>query len=583
MNYWLGIDVGTSFITVAICREEAGGHTPPEVVPLGSHSAALRSVVYLGHDGQVLVGDAAERRAATEPDRVVRELKRYLGDEVPMLIGGVPHSAPALTTSVVSWIVDRVGQQEGGPARSVTLTHPASWTASKIQAMADALSAVPLPEVTFCAEPHAVAATYSMREWIDIGSTIAVYDLGGGTFDVAVLRKASDNTFSTLGIPEGIGRLGGTDFDDAVFGHVLAAVPALSELEPEAAGEGRLQRSFALCRRECIEAKEALSVDTEVTIPVLLPRIQSQVHLTRAQFEDLICPQVAETVEALRRTLRSADVAPEDLDAVLLVGGSSRMPLVAQRLSAELGRPVAVDPHPQAAIALGAAVSGPPPGSVCPIETGIATTSMDLESDLAVPTTVGVTDVAGFDVPEPATTQLPPWVTATPPDVEPSEVQPRQSTSSRSMKYAAAGLLALVIAGGAVAVPLLTSHREPISEPAAVTPAPPPPVRSAPVSQPPAPPPTVPQIPVAETPVATVAAIPDPAAGGDQNPVNQAPVGAAAAAPAAPAEPVKPSRTATQHTGGNRAPSRPKPSAAPTPPPPPAHVPDWVQSARSDP
>lgn len=575
MNYWLGIDVGTTFITAAICREVAGGHTPPEVVALGSHSAELRSVVYLGHDGQVLVGDAAERRAAAEPDRVVRELKRYLGDEVPMLIGGVPHSAPGLTASVVSWIVDRVAQQEGGPARGVTLTHPAALTASKIQTMADALSAAPLPKVTFCAEPQAVAATYSMREWIEIGSTIAVYDLGGGTFDVAVLRKTGDTTFSTLGIPEGIGRLGGTDFDDAVFGHVLAAVPALSELEPEAAEEGPLQRSLALCRRECTEAKEALSVGTEVTIPVLLPRIQSQVRLTRGEFEDLICPQVAETVEALRCTLRSADVTPEDLDAVLLVGGSSRMPLVAQLLSAELGRPVAVDLDPQAAIALGAAVSGLPAGSLCPVEPAI--TSMDLKSDLAVPSTVGVTGVAGSGAPEPATTQLPPWVIATPPDVEPSDVHPRQSRSPRFMKYAAAGLLALVLAGGAVAVPLLTSHREPISEPAAAAAATPTPVRSVPVSQPPAPPPPAPQIPVPETPVATVAAIPDPATGSDQNPT---PVGAAATAPAAPA---KPSRTTTQHTGGNRAPSRPKPPAAPPSPPPPPHVPDWVQSARSDP
>jgi molecular chaperone DnaK len=585
MTYWLGIDVGTTFITVAICREDAGGHTPPEVVPLGGRSAELRSVVYLAHDGQVLVGEAAERRAAAEPDRVVRELKQYLGDEVPMLIGGVPHSAPELTALVVGWIADRVAQQEGGSARGVTLTHPASWAASRIQAMADALSALPLPKVTFCAEPQAVAAAYSMREWIDIGSTIVVYDLGGGTFDVAVLRKTGDKTFSPLGIPEGIGRLGGADFDDAVFGHVLAAVPALSELEPEAAEEGRLQRSFALCRRECTEAKEALSVGTEVTIPVLLPRIQSQVHLTRAEFEDLICPQVVETVEALRRTLRSADVAPEDLDAVLLVGGSSRMPLVAQLLSAELGRPVEVDPDPQAAIALGAAVSGLPAGSVCAVETGIATTSMQHESGLPVPTTVGVTSDAGFDVPKPATTQLPPWVSAAPPEAEAFDVEPRRSKSPRFTKYAAAGLLALVLAGGVVAVPLLTSHREPVSEPAAVTPAPPTPVRSVPVSQPPAPPPSipVPQSPVAQTPVATVAAIPDPAADNDQNPRSEAPVGAAATVPAAPAEPAKSSRTATQHTGGNRAPSRPKPPAASTPPPPPPHVPDWVKSARSDP
>jgi molecular chaperone DnaK len=579
MNYWLGIDVGTTFIAAAVCREEAGGRAQLEVVPLGGRSAALRSVVYLGSDGQVLVGEAAERRAAADPDRVVRELKRHLGDEVPLLIDGVPHSAPGLTASVISWIVGRVAQQEGGSACGVTVTHPANWNASKVQAMAEALSAAALPKVTLCTEPEAVAAAYAMREWIDIGSVLAVYDLGGGTFDVTVLRKTGDRTFSILGLPEKIGRLGGADFDDAVFGHVLAAVPALSELEPEAAEEGRLQRSFALCRRECTEAKEALSVGTEVTIPVLLPRIQSQVHLTRTEFEDLICPQVAETIEALRRTLRSAEVAPEDLDAVLLVGGSSRIPLVAQLLSAELGRPVAVDPSPQAAIALGAAVSGLPAGSGYPAETGIVTTSMEFESDLPAPTTVGVTRPAGSNASEPATTQLPPWVTATPPEVEPSDVQWDRTRSPRFTKYAAAGLLALVLAGGAVAVPLLTSHREAVSEPAAATPAPQIPVRSAPAPPSPAPQIPVPPVPVPETPVATVAAIPAPEAG----PGNEA-IGTASTAPAAPAGPpvstAKP-RTPTQHTGGSRAPSRPKPPAATAPPPPAPTVPDWVKSARS--
>ncbi|MGH3841769.1 MAG: Hsp70 family protein, partial [Pseudonocardiaceae bacterium] len=544
-----------------------------EVVPLGT-PAGLRSVVYLGPDGQVAVGDAAERRVAADPDRVVRELKRHLSDGVPILIGGVPHSAPGIAAAVFGWVVDRVAQHEGGPARGVTITHPASWNAGTIQALADALSAFPLPKVTFCTEPEAVAAAYSTREHTEVGSTIAVYDLGGGTFDAAVLREAGDRTFATLGIAEGIGRLGGAAFDDAVFGHVLAAVPAVSELEPNATGDGPLQRSLALCRRECTEAKEALSAGIEVTIPVLLPQMQSQVHLTRAEFEDLIYPQVAETVAALRHTLRSAEVTPEDLDAVLLVGGSARIPLVAQLLSAELGCPVAVDPDPQAAIALGAAGSG---AVVSVLGAGnahpaIASTSMDVGSDPPVPAPAA----AGFDVPEPVTTQLPPWVTAAPPAAEPSDVQPDRTRSPQFTKFAAAGLLALVLAGGAVAVPLLTAHRGPVSEPAAVTPAPRNPVPQAPV-------PGTSVAPVPETPVAPVAAIPDPGTGSNQNPLHEPPAGAAATTPAPPAGATVKPRTATQHSDATRGSNRPQPPAAAPPPPPPAHVPDWVQSARSDP
>jgi molecular chaperone DnaK len=151
--------------------------------------------------------------------------------------------------------------------------------------------------------------SYSIRERIGTDATIAVYDLGGSVFNAAVVRNAgaavsdvaapppvsdvaapplvSDVAApppvpSILGTPESISGLGGAEFDDAVFGHVLATVPALSEWEPGATE--RLRRGFALCRRECVEAKEALSAETEVTIPVLLPQVQSEVRLTRAEF-----------------------------------------------------------------------------------------------------------------------------------------------------------------------------------------------------------------------------------------------------------------------------------------------------------
>ena len=430
MGYWVGIDVGTTFTAAAVCREEVGRHALPEMVPLGTHSTAVSSVLYLAPDGQVVVGEAAERRAHTHPDRVVREFKRRIGDEVPMVIGGVPHSAPEIAAMVVRWVVDRVTEREGGPAAGIVITHPACWGEYKIQVLADALRASDLPEIMFRTEPEAAAASYALGERVDIGSTIAVYDLGGGTFDAAVVRKTGVTTFSVLGVPQGIEQSGGVDFDDAVFGHVVAAVPSLTEMDPE--DPATLDATAALWR-ECTAAKEALSVDTEVTIPVLAPEVRSQVRLVRAEFEDMIRVRVAETVESLRRALRSADVGSQDLDVVLLVGGSSRVPLVAQLVSAELGRPVAVDADPKASIALGAALSALP-ADAAPAADPVGNASAPL--DALVPQR--------------------PSLTAIPLDVEPAQPLWRRIRSQRVRWVAAVGLF--VLAAGAVSVLLLTSR-----------------------------------------------------------------------------------------------------------------------------
>ncbi|MGH3846875.1 MAG: Hsp70 family protein, partial [Pseudonocardiaceae bacterium] len=473
MSYWLGIDVGTTFTAAAICREEAGRHPVPEVVPLGSHSAAaVSSVVYLAPDGQVVVGEAAERRAATDADRVVREFKRRIGDEVPMVIGEVSHSAPEIAALVVRWVVDQVAEREGTAAAGITITHPASWGVYRTRLMADALHAAGLPEITFCTEPEAAAASYSIQERIATGSTIAVYDLGGGTFDAAVVRKTGTSTFAVLGVPQGIERLGGVDFDEAVFDHVVSQVAAVDELDPEAPAT---LAAITQLRRECTAAKEALSADTEVTISVLLPEVQSQVRLVRAEFEDLIRPQIMETVEVLHRALSSAGVSPEDLDAVLLVGGSSRVPLVAQLVSAQLGRPVAVDADPNVAIALGAALSGLPADLPHPADSDI--TDADVSPDL--PAVVAIA-AAGSGGPELAHSEAPSRPSRAPiPRDDPADVGGLPG-SRRLKQFAAGGLLIVTVAGAAV---LLASRNSPVAPaagtPAAVTPASPAPAPNA--------------------------------------------------------------------------------------------------------
>ncbi len=356
-GYLLGIDVGTTRTAAATCRIGAWP-SECEIVNLGDRSSAVPSVLFVGDDGGVLVGEAAERRATSEPDHVVREFKRRIGDPTPVLVSGRPWAPEDLAARLVQWVVERVTQREGGPATHLAVTHPASWGAHKKDLLGAALHRHGLP-VAFLAEPQAAALHYAAAERVEPGSTIAVYDFGGGTFDAAVVHKDAQG-FSLLGRPEGVERLGGIDLDELVFEHVVEGLPeafdGLDENDPA------VLSAVAAVRRECTEAKEALSADTEVSIPVLTPVGQGSVRLHRSEFEAMIHPHVEETVSALHRAIASAGVGADQLTAVLLVGGSSRIPLVAQMVSEQLGRPVAVDADPKNAIAKGAALSLTPAG-----------------------------------------------------------------------------------------------------------------------------------------------------------------------------------------------------------------------------
>ncbi|MET0191020.1 MAG: Hsp70 family protein, partial [Pseudonocardia sediminis] len=364
MGYLLGIDVGTTRTAAAISRSEAPG--TPEMITLGDHSVDVPSVVFLAGDGSVLFGEAAERRAVGEPDRVAREFKRRLGDPTPVSLGGQPFTPQDLSALLVRHVVELVTRREGALPDRIAITHPASWGAHKKELLGSALASAGLT-VTFLAEPQAAALCYAGAERVEPGSTIAVYDLGGGTFDAAVVRKDAGagvgGGFTLLGRPEGIEFLGGVDFDQVVFDHVRAAAPeafaGLDESDPQT------WAAVARLRRDCCEAKEALSADTEVAVPMWLGGAGTSVRLHRGEFEELIRPALEETVAALRRAVASAGLEPAGLTSVLLVGGSSRIPLVAQLVSEQLGRPVSVDADPKNAIAKGAALAlaGPEAGA----------------------------------------------------------------------------------------------------------------------------------------------------------------------------------------------------------------------------
>ncbi|PVZ07667.1 Hsp70 family protein [Actinomycetospora cinnamomea] len=353
MGYGLGVDLGTTFTAAAV---EHDGHV--EMAPLGDRAAAVPSVVLVREDGTTLTGDAADRRSATDPDRVAREVKRRLGDPTPLVLGGSPYSPADLMARQLADVVRLVAERQGGRPDRVTLTHPANWGPYKRELFGQIPRLAGLDHVRMITEPEAAAAHYASGERLEEGALVAVYDLGGGTFDATVLRTVRGG-FRILGTPEGVENLGGVDFDEAVVAHVDRSLDgAVSALDP---ADPRATASMVRLRQDCVLAKETLSADTETTIPVMLPELQTEVRLTRAEFEGMVQPSITATIASLRRALDSAEVTPDQLDAVLLVGGSSRIPMVARMVSAELGRPTAVDAHPKHAIVLGAALLSRPP------------------------------------------------------------------------------------------------------------------------------------------------------------------------------------------------------------------------------
>ncbi|MBO0872286.1 MAG: Hsp70 family protein [Pseudonocardia sp.] len=360
MGYRLGVDLGTTFVAAA---RSSGSQI--EMLTLGDRSVVMPSAVFVGEDGDTLTGEAADRRAARSPERVARQFKRRLGDPTPLRLGDASYSATDLLAVLLREVLARVKVTEGEAPDKVVLTHPANWGRYRRGIFEDVPRAAGLSDVLTLTEPEAAALHYAATRRLGDGELVAVYDLGGGTFDATVVRKVPEGV-ATLGTPEGVERLGGIDFDQAVFDFVNhAADGALDELDM---GDPKTAIALARLRQDCVLAKESLSVDTETLVPVFLPGRQFDVRITRADFEGLIRAHIESTITALSRALRSAGVTADELNAVLLVGGCSRIPLVTQMVSEELGRPILVDTHPKYAVALGAATPTDQPAAPPPIK-----------------------------------------------------------------------------------------------------------------------------------------------------------------------------------------------------------------------
>ncbi len=363
MTRRVGVDLGTTWTAAAIANNAAA-----EILQLGTHTIGIPSVVARDGDGWV-VGEAAERRIAADPASGVREMKRRLGDTTPMVVGGSPYGAEVLMGATLAAVLERAAAQLGGDVDELVLTHPANWGGYKLDLLLETARLAGREDALLVAEPVAAALHYASLGKLNAGDVVAVYDFGGGTFDVAVVRVDTDGA-AVVGTPSGLERLGGVDIDQMVLVHVDTALDGkLREVDTT---DPAVRSAIAELRAACTTAKETLTQESDALVPVNLPDLRTEVRITRGEFEAAVRERVADTLTSLDRTVASAETETGALAGVLMVGGSARIPLVQEMVAAHTGRPLLLDIDAKAVVALGAAGGGAIESATAPPEVAAA-------------------------------------------------------------------------------------------------------------------------------------------------------------------------------------------------------------------
>ena len=352
MNPWtLAIDYGTTYTAAAIGR--------PDSVELLYFNGVPRipSLILRNEAGEILVGTTAENETLISPDRVLRAPKRRLGDRV-VLLGDTPLAVVDAVAAVLAAVLEEARRQQGesDPSR-VVMTHPARWGSERLAALADAAQRAGLPAPEFVAEPVAAALHYMETgdATIAAGQRVAVYDLGGGTFDTAVLERQADGGFQIVATG-GSEYQGGEDFDEILyrhFGELLSEDGSQAWEQLRHSDDRPWQKANAEFRRDVRLLKEDLSTTNARSVYVRYP-VDRELQLTRSELEGLLRPELDRTLDELAATIQRSGSQPEQLEAIYLVGGSSRIRLLPQLVRDRFGRADTRD-DPKAVVALGAA------------------------------------------------------------------------------------------------------------------------------------------------------------------------------------------------------------------------------------
>jgi len=371
----VGIDLGTTYSLVAAIRDGR-----PRVLAHKGEKL-LPSVVGIDPSGKLLVGTPARNQYVVAPERTVRSIKRRMGSPEKVRLGEREYSPPEISAFILRELKQRAESSLGQPVRKAVITVPARFTDAQRQATRDAGEIAGLEVVRIINEPTAAALGYGLQR---SGSQQAlVYDLGGGTFDVSAIEMADG--IVEVRASHGNAQLGGDDFDALLAEKLAEAVEHHhQQLNPmsDRRAAARLTQAAERAKITLSDAPYAMVREEH-----LLKKVHLEEELSREQFEGLIRGLLGETLQAVDRALADAGWKPRDLEAVLLVGGSTRIPLVKEMVHRHLGIEPRSEIHPDEAVALGAAVQGAIVAGesidavlvdVCPYSLGIRSLSSSL-------------------------------------------------------------------------------------------------------------------------------------------------------------------------------------------------------------
>ena len=350
MSKIIGIDLGTTNSCVAVLE----GGTPTVIAnPEGGRTTP--SVVAINKKGERIVGDAAKRQAITNPN-TVSSIKRLMGTDKKVELDGKKYTPEEVSAMILSYMKDYAEKYLGEKVDKAVITVPAYFNDAQRQATKNAGKIAGLDVQRIINEPTAAALAYGLDKQENT-HTILVYDLGGGTFDVSVM-ELGDGVFEVKSTA-GNNKLGGDDFDQRIIDYLVA------EFKREN-GVDLTKDKMAMQRlKEVAEkAKKDLSgvTSTQISAPFISQGEDGPLHLdvtlSRAKFEDLIRDLVDSTLEPVRQALKDAKIKKEDIDKVLLVGGSTRIPMVQELIKKEIGKEPSREVNPDEVVAMGAAIQG---------------------------------------------------------------------------------------------------------------------------------------------------------------------------------------------------------------------------------
>ena len=350
MGKIIGIDLGTTNSCVAVFE---GGE--PVVIPNSEGMRTTPSVVSFKKDGERIVGSAAKRQAITNPERTISSIKRSMGTDRKVEIDGASYTPQQISAFILQKLKADAEGYLGQPVTEAVITVPAYFSDAQRQATKDAGRIAGLDVKRIINEPTAAAIAYGMDK--EKEQKVMIYDLGGGTFDVSLL-EIGDGVFEVLAT-NGNNHLGGDDFDECIVNYM-----ADTFLKEEGIDLRKDKSASSRLKEAAEKAKIELSgmTSTNINLPFITADQNGPKHLdmtlTRAKFDELTYHLVEKTMEPMKKALADAGLTPSQVDKVLLVGGSTRIPAVQEAVKKYIGKDPFKGINPDECVAIGAAIQG---------------------------------------------------------------------------------------------------------------------------------------------------------------------------------------------------------------------------------